>query len=160
MSLKRLRFDPLEKVRSIANYQFGKGIGRKLFPNGCEVQVSKRTGKVRYVYFNGKLLATIRAKDSLIALTIDGAKRLLACVKGKRFQVVVSDDVKDVIARGYDVFARHIMDADVEIRPQEEVIVIDCKGNILAVGRALLTGDEMLQFRRGKAVRVRRGIEK
>jgi len=50
-----------------------------------------------------------------------------------------------------------VIDADEEIRPQEEVIVLNKDNEVLAVGRALLTGKEMKAFERGVAVRVRRG---
>ncbi|MCK5403375.1 pseudouridine synthase, partial [Candidatus Bathyarchaeota archaeon] len=49
---------------------------------------------------------------------------------------------------------------DGKIRPGEEVVVINNKNIVLAVGKALLSGDEMLAFNRGVAVKVRRGIEK
>jgi predicted RNA-binding protein (TIGR00451 family) len=48
--------------------------------------------------------------------------------------------------------------ADQEIRVGEEVIVTGEDDSILAVGKALLTGREMLAFKRGIAVKVRRGI--
>jgi archaeosine-15-forming tRNA-guanine transglycosylase len=35
--------------------------------------------------------------------------------------------------------------------------VVDERGGVLAVGRALLSGEEMKAFKRGVAVKVRRG---
>ncbi len=39
----------LRKIRSIADYQFGKGVGEKLFPDEVEIIHSKRTEQVKYV---------------------------------------------------------------------------------------------------------------
>lgn len=39
------------------------------------------------------------------------------------------------------------------------MIVVDDEGGVLAVGRAVLTGKEMRAFKRGVAVRVRRGLD-
>jgi 7-cyano-7-deazaguanine tRNA-ribosyltransferase len=41
-----------------------------------------------------------------------------------------------------------------------EVVVINNKDDVLAVGKAVLSGGEMLAFNRGIAVKVRRGIDK
>jgi len=39
------------------------------------------------------------------------------------------------------------------------VVVVDGAGRVLAVGRAVLSGAEMRAFKRGVAVKVRRGVE-
>jgi predicted RNA-binding protein (TIGR00451 family) len=71
---------------------------------------------------------------------------------------MVQDDVSSFIAKGRSVFAKHVDDCDEEIRPEEEVVVVDSKFEVLAVGRAVLTGREMEHFSKGVAVRVRRGV--
>jgi len=38
------------------------------------------------------------------------------------------------------------------------VLVVDRRDRLLASGRALLAGEEMVAFKVGKAVRVRRGV--
>jgi predicted RNA-binding protein (TIGR00451 family) len=67
------------------------------------------------------------------------------------------DDVSTFIAEGGDVFAKHVVKADNDIRPKDEVIVVDERGEVLAVGRAVLSGEEMIAFMRGVAVKARRG---
>ncbi|MEM3703718.1 MAG: PUA domain-containing protein [Candidatus Bathyarchaeia archaeon] len=47
--------------------------------------------------------------------------------------------------------------ANSEIRPKDEVIVVNEKGDFLAVGKAVLSGEEMTAFKSGVAVKVRRG---
>jgi len=84
----------------------------------------------------------------------------LANAKPLRYYVKVSDDVSSFVARGKSVFAKHIVAADDEIRPKEEVVVLDEEGRVLAVGRAVLSGREMKMFKRGVAVQVRSGIMK
>jgi len=150
----------LQKIRSIANYQFGKGVGEKLFPNGVEVVFSKRTKRIRHIYLDGKRLATLRPTDGMFSLTIAGAKRILDNVRRPRLWVKISKDAAPFVAKGKSVFSKHVVDADEEIRPEEEVMVLDEDGKILAVGRAVLTGAEMKAFKHGVAVRVRRGILK
>lgn len=148
----------LQKIRSIADYQFGRGVGEKLFPNDVEIVYSKRTGRIRHVYLGEKMLATLRPTNGLFSLTIKGAKRMIELVKPIRLWVRIQEEAVPFIKKGKSVFAKHVVDADKEIRPKEEVIVIDDKDKVLAVGRAMLTGEEMTAFKRGVAVKVRKGI--
>jgi predicted RNA-binding protein (TIGR00451 family) len=148
---------PSQKIRSIADYQFGKGTGEVLFPDGVDLTFSRRTGRIRHIQLRGDLLATLRPTDGLFSLTIEGGRRLLLN-KPLRLWVKVQDDVEEFIAAGRSVFAKHIVGCDQQIRPEEEVVVVNSQNKLLAVGRALLTGKEMKAFKRGVAVRVRRGV--
>jgi len=145
------------RIRSVADYQFGKGIGAELFPENVEIIRSKRTGRIRYVYFDGKRLATLRPTDGLFSLSILGAKRIVENANSAKCLVIVMDDVSKFIAEGGDVFAKHVVKADCDIRPKDEVIILDEGVEVLAVGRAVLSGEEMIAFTRGVAVKVRRG---
>ncbi len=150
--------DDLQKIRSIADYQFGRDVGNKFFPSEVKIVYSKRTRKIRHIYLGEELLATLRPTTGLFVLTIAGAKRMAREVKPLRLWVKIQDDVEPFVAKGRNTFAKHVIDADSEIRPQEEVIVVNGRDEVLAVGRALLSGKEMKAFSRGVAVRVRRGV--
>ncbi|MDH5753998.1 MAG: pseudouridine synthase [Candidatus Bathyarchaeota archaeon] len=147
----------LRRIRSVADYQFGKGVGAKLFPENVEIVYSKRTGRIRYVYLNGKRLATLRPTDGLFSLSIAGAKRIVENADSAKCLVTVRSDVTKFIAKGGDVFAVHVVRADDDIRSKDEVIVVNENGEVLAVGRAVLSGAEMKAFKKGVAVKVRRG---
>jgi len=149
----------LQKIRSVADYQLGKGAGKALFPDNVHIAFSRRTGRIRHIYLNHELLATLRPTDGMFSLTITGAKRLLrGSVKSPRLWVKVQRDAEPFIVKGKSVFAKHVVDADDEIRPQEEVVVIGGNDEVLAVGKAVLTGREMKAFKHGVAVKVRRGV--
>ena len=147
----------MQKIRSIADYQLGKGVGNALFPKNVNVVFSRRTGRIRHIHWNGKLLATLRPTDGMLSLTVEGARRLVKGVKPLRLLVRVQKDVEPFIAQGKSVFAKHVVDTDIEIRPQEEVVVVVEKNRVLAVGKAVLTGREIKAFKHGVAVKVRRG---
>jgi predicted RNA-binding protein (TIGR00451 family) len=150
--------DALQKIRSVADYQFGRDAGKKLFPDNVRIVYSKNTGKIRHIRLKEELLATLRPTTGLFVLTLAGAKRLVREVKPLRCWVKVHDDAEPFVSKGRSAFAKHVIDADAEIRPHEEAIVINTKNEVLAVGRALLSGKEMKEFSRGMAVRVRRGV--
>jgi len=150
--------DALRRIRSIADYQFGKGVGETLFPQNVEIAYSKRTGRIRYIFLDGKRLATMRPMDGLFSLSIEGAKRIVESGVPAKCLVTVKNDVSRFIAEGGDVFAVHVLRADNEIRPKDEVIVVNENGEVLAVGKAMLSGEEMTAFKVGVAVKVRRGV--
>jgi predicted RNA-binding protein (TIGR00451 family) len=150
--------DPLKRIRSVADYQFGKGVGERLFPENVEIIYSKRTGRIRYIYLNGKRLATLRPTDGFFSLSIEGAKRIIESKAPAKCIVVVKNDVSEFVAKGHDIFTTYVLKADDEIRPKDEVIVINERGEVLAVGKAVLSGHEMTAFKTGVAVKVRRGV--
>jgi predicted RNA-binding protein (TIGR00451 family) len=151
-------FYQLNRIRGIANYQFDCDVGQQLFPKDVKISLSKRTGRVRHIHYNKMLIATLRPKDGLFSLTIEGAKRLHSLLKPSRFRVVIHSDVEEFVRMNRDVFARHVLSVDEKIMPGEEVLVTNKKDELVAIGKAVLTGVEMLSFKRGVAVKVRRGI--
>ena len=153
--------DPdLWRIRGITDYQFGPRCGAALFPEGVSMERSKRTGKIRLIRAGGALLASLRPTDGFFTLTIAGAERLMSGVESLGYTVTVMDEVSEFISQGRNVFAKHVLEAGRRIRPGDEVVVIDSKKSVLAVGRALLNREEMLAFGTGVAVKTRRGRDR
>lgn len=149
--------EELRRLRGIAEYQFGRGCGEALFPPNIRITYSRGTGRIRHIYLEERLIATLRPTDGLFALTITGAELLLSKVENPGFIVIVDEGFEKDIEEGKSVFAKHVVEAGSGIRPGDEVVVLDKRGRVLAVGRALLNREEMLAFKTGVAVRVRRG---
>lgn len=140
----------------MADYLFDRGAGAQLFPGG--VRVVKTHGRIRQVWLGDQILCTIRASDGFIVLNRRGAEMLHAALRPPRLRVTVSEEVAPFVATGRTVFAKHVVAADPEIRPAEEVLVVDPNDRLLASGKALLNGEEMVAFKTGVAVVVRRGF--
>jgi 7-cyano-7-deazaguanine tRNA-ribosyltransferase len=149
----------LRKLVGIGNYQFGQHVGEVLFNRKTEIECSRKTGRIRHVYSNGRLVATLKPKDGFLALSPLGASILLSRLPAPPNLVVVESSVRDEIMAGGDVFAKHVVRADGELRPGEEVIVVDEAKTLLGVGSAVLSGHEMGAFKRGVAVNLRRGVD-
>jgi uncharacterized protein with predicted RNA binding PUA domain len=147
------------RVRSIADYQFGKGVGAKLFPDNIEIQLSPRTGRIRYINLDGKRLATLRPTDGLLSLSIKAAQFMTENTPDAKCFVTVQNDVSKYIAAGGDVFAVHVVRVDAEVGAKDEVVALDEDGHVLAVGRAMLSSVEIRAFKTGVAVKVRHGCK-
>ena len=146
----------LRIVRDIADYQFGKGVGEKIFPDDCKVEISKRTRRPKYVYLGDKLLATIRYPDNLLALTLEGGRRLRDVLGERAPIIVVKEKAIQKLKQGMNLTARDIIRCAREIRPGEEVLVEDERGNLLAIGKASVASRTMLELKRGVVIKVRK----
>jgi uncharacterized protein with predicted RNA binding PUA domain len=151
--------DAKQRVRSIADYQFGKGVGTKLFPENITIQLSPRTGRIRYINLDGERLATLRPTDGLLSLSIKAAETMAKDIPEAKCFVTVKNEVASYIAKGGDVFAVHVVKVDDEVGAKDEVIAIDEDRNLLAVGRTLLSSGEIRAFKTGAAVKTRHGTK-
>ena len=147
----------LRTVRVIADYQFGRGVGKVLFPDSCKFILSA-TGRVRQVVDGEVRIATLKADSGWFTLSIEGARRLHKFLPYPKMRVVVMDEVSKFIAAGRSVFAKHVVNVDEDIRANEEVIVVNTKDELLATGKTVLSAFEMLEMQRGIAVKVRQGV--
>ncbi len=148
-----------EKFAISLDYIFGKGVSSVLPLERLEFSFSKRTGKVKTISLEDRLLATIRSNGS-IALTVYGAGLL---VKHRGFQgncVVVEEGPDKFVAEGKSVFARHVVSCGDRVRPASDVVILDVTGKVIAVGKAVLSAKMMRGFDRGMAVKVRESIGK
>ncbi len=148
----------LSQIRRIADYQFGLGVGKILFPDNVKIELSKQ-GRPRRIYLNNKLIATIRARDGYIALTLDGARILLQSNLVEKNIVTISEDAVPFVKNGRNVFAKFVEHASGELKAGEEVIIVNKRKELIAVGRAILNGEEMLSLKSGLAIKIRRGVE-
>ncbi len=88
-----------------------------------------------------------------------GGQRIHRSVETPRLRVVVETDTAPFNRQGRSVFAKFVTDADPDLRPREEVLVVDQEDGLVAVGRALMNREEMLAFDVGPAVKVREGSD-
>jgi 7-cyano-7-deazaguanine tRNA-ribosyltransferase len=133
-------------------------MGLVLFDKKVQIECSRKTGRVRRIYSQDRLVATLRPKDGYLALALHAANVILSNVKHPPNLVTVESEVSDAIKAGGDVFAKHVVLANEDLRPGDEVIVTNEKGLLLGVGAAVLSGREMCAFKRGVAVKLRKGV--
>lgn len=148
----------LERIRTIADYQFGKGVGAVLFPDSSRFIMS-RTGRVRQVVDGDKRIATVRANDGFLILSVYGGQKLKEALPYPKKRVMVNDDAAPFVAKGKTAFAKHVIECDPGLRALEEIILVDRDDNLLATGQAMLSAPEMKSFKKGTAVNVRYGVK-
>jgi 7-cyano-7-deazaguanine tRNA-ribosyltransferase len=140
---------------AVLDMQFGRGAGDILAGRKAEFVKSRKTGRIRNVFLDGVHVLSLRARDGMFTLKLEGARLLLDVLPHPKMRVVEEDEPAEFTAKGANVFAKFVVDCDEGIRPGDDVMVVSTKGELVAVGRALMNREEMLAFRRGIAVRVK-----
>ena len=89
--------------------------------------------------------------EKQIIFTLHGINRF----KPKNNYVVVDMGAVKFVTSGADVMAPGITDADVDIKKDDQVWICDEKNHKpLAVGIALISGEQMVSEKKGKAIKV------
>ncbi len=162
MSSDDIRYekDDVKKVKAIADYQFGIGAGEALFKGNINIEKSKKTGKIRHIYDGKTLIVNMRASDSYLILSKEGAKRLHAAMPYPQNRVVVNKDSEPFALDGKSVFCKFVTECDENVRAKDEVLIVNEDDKLLAYGKSLLGACEIEQFETGQAIKTRKGMKK
>jgi uncharacterized protein with predicted RNA binding PUA domain len=143
----------------MVDYLFGRGVSRALPKKGFELTYSRRSGRVKMVYHDGRIFATMKPNGAM-ALSLYGASILSKSPGFRENCVQVSDEVIEFVRGGKSVFNKFVVAAGKNVYPRSEVALLDGKGRVVGVGMAVLNGAHMTQFKTGVAVKVRAGLGK
>ncbi len=152
--------DDVRKLKAIADYQFGWGCGEALFKGNINVEKSKKTGKIRHIYDGKTLIVNMRASDSYLILSKEGARRLHASTAYPKNRVVVNKDSEPFALDGKSVFSKFVVECDENIRSNDEVLIVNEEDKLLAYGKSLLSAIEINNFQTGQAIKTRKGFKK
>ncbi len=134
-------------IKAMADYQFGIGAGSELVARKEDERI-KITGKFPYykLSLDGGVLARIVPSYGLLALTMKGARRIVDYLSSYKVEI------GDFVPEG-SILAPGVVNAGEQIRVNDEVVFAGAKA--FGVGRAKMSGWEMVVSRKGVAVQVR-----
>lgn len=158
-SEEEVRENDIERIKAVARYQFGTDAADALLDGKIDYIRSRKTGKIRNVIVDGEHVLSMRAGDGMFTLRIEGAKKIAAKVPKPAMRVQVADDAVPFVAKGRNVFAQFVLDADEGLVPQDEAIITDSRDNVVGTGRMLLVKSEIQAMKKGVAVKTRTGKE-
>ncbi|HML05889.1 MAG TPA: PUA domain-containing protein, partial [Methanobacterium sp.] len=72
-------------------------------------------------------------------------------------RVVVNSDAEPFAREGKSIFAKFVIDIDINIKANEEVLIVNQNDDLLAFGKSILNGQEIKDFNVGQAVKTRKG---
>ncbi len=141
-------------IYSILNYQYGFGAGDIIFEGNLEITRYK-SGIVRGIYLDKKLIATMNPTVGVITLSKEGARLIYEKIKNNAKTIVVDRDEFIEHSRK-SLLAPIVKSASPDIRMGDEVFIVDEKKELLAIGKALLSAIEINMAKKGEVARIRR----
>ncbi|MBI5377077.1 MAG: queuine tRNA-ribosyltransferase [Thaumarchaeota archaeon] len=148
--------DQILKLKHTIDALFGNGISKYL-PKEIEITFSKKTGRIREVYHNKKLLCTLRI-DGGLAITPYFAQILMKNKKFRQNCIEIDEDSKPFVQDGKSVFCKHVVLAGKNIMIGADVPVL-YQDKVIAVGRAIVNSEMMMTLKRGVAIKVRDSLK-
>ena len=138
----------MSMIKAMADFQFGLGAGRQLLGKEGGGERLKINGKFPSYKLSSKgdVLARIVPAYGLLTLTVKGARRIENLLSSYTLEI------GDFVPRG-SILAPGVVNAGEQIRVNDEVVF--CGEKAFGVGRAKMSGWEMVESRKGMAVQVR-----
>jgi len=155
-------FFALRKATAISDYQFGQSITDVLFEDENDIyfEFSKNTGKIKHVYYKDKLLLNLRPTNGFFTISLYSADKIINNTPPPKMRAIVMNEISDFIKLGRNVFCKHIIDIDDNLRPSDEIIVVNQENELLAIGKLVIPVPYVRSFKTGVAIKVRKGAVK
>lgn len=136
----------LKGFRSIARYQFRTSKADLLIPEG-----TKAVGRfTRRMLYEKEQLATLSFETGLYSLNLKGGEKLK--------EIGVNWVEIDFDMKTNTLFNPGVINADPNIIPKDEVVILK-DNDVVGVGKAVLSGEEMIKSTKGVGVRVRHRVK-
>jgi phosphoadenosine phosphosulfate reductase len=150
----------IKRINSVSEKQFNT----PLIPEGHLVVLNKAPYEDRMdeIIVDGEILASLRFEiescEWVLLPRLEGARRLFQGKDKKSLKKwVIIDEaiVPFILKKGASVLAPGVLDADPEIKVEDEVVVLNPAGEVICCGRARMSGKEMHEENHGHAVKPR-----
>lgn len=144
------------KLEKTLDALFGNGVSKYL-PKDIEIIFSKKTGRIRTVHHHDNLLCTLKI-DGGLAITPYFAQLLLKSRKFKENCLGINEEAEPFVREGRSVFCKHVTWCGKNILISSETPVL-FQNKVIAVGKAVLSSNMILDLKRGVAVKVRDSLK-
>jgi uncharacterized protein with predicted RNA binding PUA domain len=148
--------DHFVKLQHSLDALFGSG-SSKYLPKDIDIILSRKTGRIRTVSHNGKLLCTLRIDGSL-AISIDFAQTLLQNKIFRENCIEINKDAAPFVMEGRSVFCKHVVWCGKNVRVAADTPIL-FENQVIAVGKAILSSQMISDFKRGVAIKVRDSLK-
>mgnify|MGYP001594251778 FL=1 len=144
------------KIQYSLDALFGNGVSKYL-PKDIEMTFSRKTGRIRTISHQGKLLCTLRIDGGLV-ISSYFAQILLKSKIFKENCVEINEDAAPFVEEGRSVFCKHVVWCGKKVRISADTPVL-YKNKVIAVGKAVLSSEMISDFNRGVAIKVRDSLK-
>lgn len=116
-------------------------------------EFSKQTGRLRYIHKGKDPFLTIIPTTGWIVPSLEAFEIIKEASEPPKYRVIVSDDAAKFAAEGKSVFSHHIIDIDKNLKPNDEIMIVDQNDKIAALGKLNFPIQYITNERNGVAVK-------
>jgi len=117
---------------------------------------SKSTKRLRLIKYRESMFTSVK-ENGIVTLSIESAKNMMQTSRFLGSCVKVTEDIDEFISKGGNLFCKHVKSVGKNIQVGLDVGILNAKNELIAVGKAVVPKGYMLSFKKGIAVKVRRG---
>jgi len=153
----------IERIRSLADSQFGERCGSVLVPEDHVVLLNKAPDidRMDEVIVDGAIVGAVRYEllgGEKFLLRPAGATAIAPLVR-KSWVTIDPGAAKAVLEKSASTLAVGVLDCDNDIVPGNEVLVLDENRRPVSVGTSKMSSSDMKEHRRGTAIKTRWTVE-
>ena len=148
-------------MRGLVDGQFGEGCGKVLLPDNKVFLLNRAPAEDRMdeIIVDGRVVGALRYEmfgekpGFRIILRMEGALRIGDCIR--KSWVVVDEGAVPSVLKSSNVMVVGITDIAEGIEAGDEVVVLSPQREVIAVGRSMMSTEEMRSSSRGVGIKVR-----
>lgn len=148
-----IRFDEINKLshyarrfQAIADYQYGPGTGKILFPSS--IKVKGKYPRNLNIFYDKKQLATFRTAEGLLSISPEHAQLIV-----KQSLVKLEFGAEKIV--GSSIFAPGVIKADNAILPKDEILIIHAD-EVIGTATSLVSGVDINKMSSGSVAKVKK----
>lgn len=144
----------VEDIQFVIDYIFGKGVHNTIMISKFKPLYSKRTGKIRQLFYDNSLFGSFRPNGT-ISLT-PYAYNILS--KNKIFEkntAVIKEDQINIVKNSSSVFVKNVKKLEKNIFVGSDVFIISPKGELIGIGKAVISYSQIKRFKSGLCIKNR-----
>ena len=148
----------IDLIRSVADEQFGSGSGNALLPDGHIVLLNKSPSLDRMdeIIVDGCAVASIRYDMGAGWKLLNRMQSAMRIGKVMTKGYVICDvSAVRFIRESKNLMAPGVVDAHPDVKIDDEVIIADTEGNVIATGLAKMSAADMIALDKGLSVKTK-----
>ena len=144
----------LKDLPYILDYLYGRSVHEGIEIEKVKAIISKRTGKIKQLFYKDKLFGTFRSNGSF-APTPYTYHALYKTKNFKQNTMIVKEDAVVHIKDGSSVFIKNVKKIGENIFFGSDVFVLEPNGTLIGIGRSTISFEQIEHFKSGLCVKSR-----
>ncbi|NPD89620.1 MAG: DUF5591 domain-containing protein [Asgard group archaeon] len=136
----------MKHLQAVADYQFGRGVGKKLF-SGI-IKIKGKYPRDRQIFREKEHIANLRSTDGFLTILPQHAQEIVSLSYNNL-------EFGDERVSGSNIYAPGCLNADKRIHPNDDILVV-FNNQVIATGTAVVSGEDMNNMTSGILARVKK----